>query len=62
EASSLPAEAHELTGHLQDTVYLCFNHGLINRYYVETEPCEFVINAYNIKGTPIKRHPVKRKN
>ncbi|HLF86517.1 MAG TPA: hypothetical protein VI584_05490, partial [Nitrospiria bacterium] len=30
EASSLPAEAHELTGHLQDTVYLCFNHGLIN--------------------------------
>jgi hypothetical protein len=35
EASSLPAAAHELTGHLQDTVYLCFNHGLINRYYVE---------------------------
>lgn len=49
EASSLPAAAHELTGHLQDTVYLCFNHGLINRYYVETEPCEFVINSYNIK-------------
>jgi hypothetical protein len=57
EASSLPAAAHELTGHLQDTVYLCFNHGLINRYYVETEPCEFVINAYNIKTITIYEQP-----
>lgn len=57
EASSLPTAAYELTGHLQDTVYLCFNHGLINRYYVETEPCEFVINAYNIKTITTYEQP-----
>lgn len=57
EASSLPAAVHELTGHLQDTVYLCFNHGLINRYFVETEPCEFVIKAYNIKTITIYEQP-----
>ncbi|MFQ5853096.1 MAG: hypothetical protein ACE5JU_21260 [Candidatus Binatia bacterium] len=54
---SMPAEPAELTGHLQDTVYLCFNHGLVNRYYVEVEPCEFIIQSYNIKSITLYEQP-----
>ena len=47
---NLPAEEEELKGHLQDVIYHNLNHAIVNRYYVELKPAEFIINAYNIKS------------
>jgi hypothetical protein len=47
---NLPAEEDELKGHLQDVIYHNLNHAIVNRYFVELKPAEFIINAYNIKS------------
>lgn len=50
---TLPASVEALYGPLRDSMYLCFNHAVVNRYYVELEPCEFIINAYNVRSITI---------
>ncbi len=46
----LPTSDEALNGALQDATFLNFNHAIVNRFFVETNPCEFIINAYNVKS------------
>jgi len=47
---NLPAAAEALKGPLQDLTFLSFNHAMVNRYFVELNPSEFIIKAYNVKS------------
>ncbi len=29
--------------------FINFNQAIVNRYYYEQEPCEFIVNSYNVK-------------